>query len=172
MKKRTVMIFPEFNNINLIDDIRKKYDPLADLVLPHITLVFPFESDMDNGEIKSHLERYLKDVLPFKIKLGGYRKQQNNYGNFLFLNMVQGTAEIENIHKLLYKGKFRHFDTGEGYVPHMTVGKFSSLELLDKAFNDVNKQHTKYCTVVKKISVEEIGYNNESIIVLEHDLSL
>ncbi|MPQ44814.1 hypothetical protein [Clostridium tarantellae] len=32
-------------NINVITNIRKKYDPLADLVLPHITLVFPFESD-------------------------------------------------------------------------------------------------------------------------------
>ena len=43
---RTIMIFPEFENMEIIDNIRKKYDPLAELVRPHITLVFPFESQM------------------------------------------------------------------------------------------------------------------------------
>jgi len=46
MNMRTIMIFPEFENIDNINDIRKKYDPLADLVLPHITLVFPFDSEL------------------------------------------------------------------------------------------------------------------------------
>lgn len=27
---------------NCINNIRKNYDPLADLILPHITLAFPF----------------------------------------------------------------------------------------------------------------------------------
>ncbi|WP_313343152.1 hypothetical protein [Sedimentibacter sp.] len=48
MSIRTIMIFPEFENIDVINDIRKKYDPLADLVLPHITLVFPFDSELKN----------------------------------------------------------------------------------------------------------------------------
>lgn len=46
MITRTIMIFPEFENIDVINDIRNKYDPLADLVLPHITLVFPFDSEL------------------------------------------------------------------------------------------------------------------------------
>ena len=37
MNKRTIMIFPEFENINIINDIRRKYDSLVDLV-PHILL--------------------------------------------------------------------------------------------------------------------------------------
>lgn len=47
MSFRTIMIFPEFENIDVINDIRKKYDPLANLVLPHITLVFPFDSEFN-----------------------------------------------------------------------------------------------------------------------------
>ena len=46
MATRTIMIFPEFENIDIINDIRKKYDPLADLVFPHITLAFPFDSEL------------------------------------------------------------------------------------------------------------------------------
>lgn len=53
----------------------------------------------------------------------------------------------------------------------MTVGKVSSMELLDKAFDDVNKYNDKFSTVVKKISVEVIGEHEESIIVMEHELN-
>lgn len=52
----------------------------------------------------------------------------------------------------------------------MTVGKVSSLELLNKAFDNVNKHYNeKFSTVVKKISVEMIGDYQESIIVIEHE---
>ena len=51
MSLRTIMIFPEFENMDIIDRIRDKYDPLARLVRPHITLVFPFENEM------SHLQQ-------------------------------------------------------------------------------------------------------------------
>ena len=46
MSERTIMIFPKFSNMEIIDRIRRNYDPLADLVRPHITLVFPFHSDI------------------------------------------------------------------------------------------------------------------------------
>ena len=48
MSFRTVMIFPEFENMHVIDSVRDRFDPLAKLVRPHITIVFPFESDMSN----------------------------------------------------------------------------------------------------------------------------
>lgn len=49
------MIFPQFNNIEIINEIRHRYDPLANLLRPHITLVFPFESDMTNDEVEEKL---------------------------------------------------------------------------------------------------------------------
>ncbi|WP_051623493.1 hypothetical protein [Clostridium hydrogeniformans] len=59
MKKRTIMIFPQFKNVNIIDDIRKKYDPLANNVRPYITLVFTFESNLTSIELKEHLKKVL-----------------------------------------------------------------------------------------------------------------
>ena len=54
----------------------------------------------------------------------------------------------------------------------MTFGKVFSLELLNKAFDDVNKHYNeKFSTVVKKISVEMTGEHQESIIVIEHELN-
>ncbi len=46
MKERTIMIFPKFDNLDIINSIRDKYDPLAKLVPPHLTLVFPFKSEL------------------------------------------------------------------------------------------------------------------------------
>ncbi|CEK32658.1 2'-5' RNA ligase superfamily (plasmid) [[Clostridium] sordellii] len=40
MKNRCIMIFPKFNNIEIINKIRKQYDPLFEKVQPHITLIF------------------------------------------------------------------------------------------------------------------------------------
>lgn len=171
MNTRTIMIFPEFDNIDVINDIRKKYDPLADLVLPHITLVFPFESELTDEELNLYLKESLSGIHPFKVELGGFSKQEDRYGNYLFLNVVQGMDIIRNIHDMLYKDKLKKFDAGYDYVPHMTVGKVSSMELLDKAFDDVNNCNDKFSTVVKKISVEMIGEHEESIIVIEHKLN-
>ncbi|MDF2504076.1 hypothetical protein [Clostridium sp.] len=53
----------------------------------------------------------------------------------------------------------------------MTVGKVSSMELLDKAYDDVNKCNDKFSTVINKISVEMIGEHEESIIIIEHELN-
>lgn len=150
MNTRTIMIFPEFENIDIINDIRKKYDPLADLVLPHITLVFPFDSELTNEELNSYLKESLSGIHQFKIELKGFSKQEDIYGNYLFLNVVQGMDVIKNIHDMLYKGKLKQFDAGYDYVPHMTVGKVSSIELLNKAFDDVNKCSDKFRTVVKR----------------------
>lgn len=171
MRFRTIMIFPEFENIDVINDIRKKYDPLADLVLPHITLVFPFDSELTNEELNLHLKECLSDIQPFKMELEGFSKQINNYGNYLLLNVVQGIDEIKNIHDRLYKGRLKQFDAGYDYVPHMTVGNLSSIDLLNKAFDDVNKCNDIFSTVVKKISVEMIGDHEESIIIIEHELN-
>lgn len=170
MITRTIMIFPEFENIDVINDIRNKYDPLADLVLPHITLVFPFDSELTNEELNLYLKESLSAIQPFKVELKGFSKQENKYGNYLFLNVVQGMDVIKNIHDRLYNDKLKQFDAGYNYVPHMTVGKVSSMELLDKAFNEVNKYNDKFSTVVKKISVEMIGEHEESIIVIEYEL--
>lgn len=171
MSLRTIMIFPEFENIDVINDIRKKYDPLADLVLPHITLVFPFDSELTNEELNLHLKECLRDIQPFKVELEGFSKQVNSYGNSLFLNVVQGIDEIKNIHDRLYKDKLKQFDAGYDYVPHMTVGRVSSMELLDNAVDDVSAYNDKFSTVVKKISVEMIGDHEESIIIIEHELN-
>jgi hypothetical protein len=53
----------------------------------------------------------------------------------------------------------------------MTVGKLSSLPLLDEAYEDVINCSDKFSTMIEKISVEMIGAYDESIIIMEHKLT-
>lgn len=170
MSIRTIMIFPEFKNIHVINTIRKKYDPLAELVMPHITLVFPFESELTNEELSIYLKECLINIKPFVLELGGISKKEDKYGNYLFLNIKSGMDIIKNINNILYKGKLKLFKPEEQYIPHMTVGKLSSKELLNQAFEDISNYNERFDTIVKKISVEMIGENEESIIIIEQEL--
>lgn len=167
---RTIMIFPEFENMEIIDNIRKKYDPLAELVRPHITLVFPFESQMSNEELAKILDRRLQEINPFKLILAGISKQIDTFGNYLFLDVLQGAEELSRIHQILYDNEFKKFDIGLKYVPHMTIGNLLTAELLEEAFENIKMADAVFGTTVKKVSVEMIGEKEESIIIIEKEL--
>jgi len=77
MSLRTIMLFPEFDNAGIIDDIRAQYDPLSELVRPHITLGFPFDLQMPNEQLKVFLDNRLKDTQPFTIQLSQISKHIN-----------------------------------------------------------------------------------------------
>lgn len=170
MVLRTILIFPEFDNIEIIEQIRKKYDSLAQLIKPHITIVFHFESQMSNEELRQILQNRLKNIKPFEIELNGFSKQADQYGNYLFLNIVKGENEISTIHHLLYENELKEFDSGLPYTPHLTVGKLPSTQALENAFHEIEEINAVFRTKVEKIAVEMIGENEESIIQFVIDL--
>ncbi len=53
----------------------------------------------------------------------------------------------------------------------MTVGKLETPLILDEAYEEVKDIDTTFSCIVNKISVEMIGPDEESIIVIEYQLS-
>ncbi len=170
MCTRTIMIFPQFENMEVIDLIRKKYDSLVELVKPHITIVFPFESKMTNEEIAAILDNRLQEIGPFILKMQGISKVEDSFGNYLFLNVIEGGETIIKLHNLLYENEFSHWDLKLRYIPHMTIGKLEDAAKLQDAFEDTKCCTDVFTTTVNKISVEMIGEHEESIIVIEKEL--
>ena len=164
------MIFPEFDNMEIINQIREEYDPLAHLVRPHITVVFPFENQMSNNDIADILADRLNCIHPFELMLNGFSKHVDRFGNYLFLDVKEGNSEICTIHNILYDNEFHEYDLGLGYTPHMTVGKLPTVEALNIAYKKVQEINRDFKTVVNKVSVEMIGENEESIIIIEQKL--
>jgi 2'-5' RNA ligase len=174
MKKRTIMIFPQFENIHIIDGIREKYDPLADHVRPHITLVFPFESDLTSIELKEHLAKVLAGICPFRLTMDDIIKIDSFSGMYLFLTVNEGIEDIKKLSSKLYTGILEPYKpewlNERTFLPHITIGKFTSKDDLNKAFNDVSVIKESFITTVNKVSAEIIGENEDSVIDIEVNL--
>lgn len=164
------MIFTQFTNIEKINELRRKYDPAVDSVAPHITLVFPFESNIADLKIKRHIEKNIQGIKPFKVKLKGISAENKNY---LFLNVIEGKEELTELHNRFYSDileKFKpEFLTTTEFKPHLTVGKVDDNEKFIQAVKDTKNFDEVFETVVNKITVEIIGENQESIIEAEVD---
>ena len=162
--KRDILIFPQFTNIEKIENIRKQYDELYKILPPHITLAFPFESSMSNDELKNRLMQVLKSVEPFEIVMSGVslHKDENIKTNYIFLNVVSGVKEIKILHNEIYEKVLNQKMSFE-YIPHITLGTTEN-EQIEFELNN------KFKTIVTKVSVEEIGENEESKVLFEVDL--
>jgi 2'-5' RNA ligase len=175
IKRRTIMIFPEFKNTNIIDEIREKYDPLAKHVRPHVTLMFTFESSLTSIEIEEHLKKELEGTRCFTLTLQEIIKIDNPLGKYLFLGIKQGNEQIKEISKRLYTGILQSYKPNwlneDTFLPHMTIGAFTSKEDLDIAFKATESIKNTFTTIVEKISVEIIAENEDSIIETEINLN-
>ncbi|MCM1991871.1 2'-5' RNA ligase family protein [Oceanirhabdus seepicola] len=175
VKRRTIMIFPQFDNVNIIDEIREKYDPLANHVRPHITLVFTFESNLTSIELKEHLEKELIGISSFRLSMDNIIRMDNPLGMYLFLVLKEGIEDIKKLSSKLYTGILEPYKpewlNDKTFLPHMTLGNFTSRDDLDKAFKDVSDIKESFSTIVNKISVEIIDENEDSIIDVEVNLN-
>jgi len=173
MLKRCIMIFTKFENGQIIDKVREQHDPLAKHVRPHITLVFPFDSDIETTKLKEHLSSVLSEITPFEIILNGITPA-NNFGKYLFLNIQKGNDEIIELHKKLYTGILQNYFPewlkGKVFLPHMTVGNFNNEEYFKMAINETKNIVDSFKTTVNEISVEIIDENEDSIIELNMPL--
>ena len=154
--KRDILIFPKFDNIDIINKVRNKYDRLANLINPHITLVFPFKDEISNDELITKLSSLLKDYSPFKVTFKGVSLSDDNY---ILLNCIEGNKEILKLHDAIYEKVLpNHYKKSIPYIPHITLGQADNL----KDFSDFNYE---FSTIIDEISLELIGENEDSIII-------
>ena len=57
---RTILLFLHNMSIDKIESTREKHDPLFRLIPPHITIVFPFKSNISNDELKISYFEFIK----------------------------------------------------------------------------------------------------------------
>jgi 2'-5' RNA ligase len=159
------MIFPNFENIDIIDKIRDKYDPLCNYVRPHITLVFPFESDISSSDLASHIKTALVNCKPFNLTMQGFAASVEPWSNYLFLNVTHGLENLFQLSKKLYTGileKFKSDIYAKSYCPHLTVGNLNKQEDYEAILKDLEKEKSKFVACVNCVSVEIIGGDETS----------
>lgn len=167
--KRAIILFPSFYNINTIRSIREKYDSHANCIAPHITIVFPFESDISMDELKRHFNEVLKGAKKFSVKLKDFTGDYRD--GYLFLNVKKGNDPIIELHDKLYTGILERFLYRKvTYCPHLTVGRLIEQIEFDKAVDELSCCGESFETVIDKIVVENIDVIENSIIEFSFDL--
>lgn len=164
--KRDILIIPKFKNIDKIQKIRKKYDELCDIIMPHITLAFPFNNNISNKELKEKLEDIAKNIEPFRIKCRGIKLTKDERINkyYIFLNIIEGKEIINKIHFKIYENILKDIDIKKyTYEPHITLGNTNNS-------NEKIELNEEFESIVDNIIVELIGENEESIIQFKVNL--
>jgi predicted nucleic acid-binding Zn-ribbon protein len=95
-KKRAIVIFPQLgSDINLIQDIRDQYDPLAHKIAPYITLVFPFESEISSNELRQHLSNSLYEFKSFNLTIYKFETKVDKITTEIILDDLSSKVEFE-----------------------------------------------------------------------------
>ena len=161
--KRDILIIPKFDNVTKIQSIRKQYDELFDIIAPHITLAFPFKSDISNEQLKKQLIDISSSIKPFRITCKGItlRKDERINTYYIFLNIIEGKDIINEIHYKIYENILNDIDIKiYNYESHITLGNTNNP-------NEKIELNEEFAAIVNSIVVEQIGENEESIVEFE-----
>lgn len=169
MVKRFIAVVPSLTGAETLTALRQQYDPVANIVPPHVTLVFPFESDLTASDVRAHVEDSVQGVISFPIRLSGVTGSE---GEYLFLNVKRGRDALTKLHDRLYSGRLSsYWSARHTYVPHLTVGRLSSPEDFHDALNVVTKAGLTFEMLVSAVSVYRIEsagpVNLESTVTLD-----
>ena len=155
--KRSILIMVNFSNINKIKEIQKKYYDIADKIEPHITVVFPFNSEISDEELYNKLSEVLSKYRPFKIVCHGVSTPAQE-SHYKFLNIIENKDIIKNISDDIYRKiipEHLQYRDKYNYNPHISLAN----KPLD---NEIELEDT-FEMVVDSFYVERIGDNDESI---------
>jgi len=155
MTRRAIVVFPKFEELHLIQQLRMQYDPLAHDIQPHITLVFPFESNISPEHLRAHIRQAVQGIGSFPVQLHGITGSE---GEYLFLNVKRGSDPLIDLHDRLYSGPLaEHLSVEHTFIPHITVGRIRDRKAFLRALVEVQKLRTVFRTSVEEVAVCGVG---------------
>ena len=135
--------YPELEpgGFEMIQSIRRKYDPHLTLLDPHVTLVFDVES-IDLDTLVAHLQPIISatPAISFVMRCVSVVKSVNDDIWFLLMVPDEGYSEIIRLHDDLYRDILReHLRLDIPFIPHITVGIFDDGESCKAAADKINR---------------------------------
>ena len=154
MTTRAIVIFPAFRNMAVIHRLRKQFDPLAGRIPPHITLVFPFESNMSKDALRAEVVHCVAESAPFRMVLSGIT---GHAGEYLFLNLREGSDRIVLLDDRLYAGALAPFlHKTVPFQPHLTVGRLPDAASFAQALSEVESMYDEFACIVESVVIERV----------------
>jgi 2'-5' RNA ligase len=129
----TIIAMLPHNLVTALEPHRQKFDPQANIIPPHITMVAPFEFSGPLTGLYDHIDRIGETHAPIKVALVGWDADTQT-GYHLHLPLVTGRLEFIALRQHLLTGPLHHLAaTSADYWPHITLGRFSKESDLNHA---------------------------------------
>lgn len=122
---------------------------------PHLTLVFPVE-EVEESAAVSHLHAVASDTPPFQAAFRAVLPVKDDFSSDTFLYLVpdEGLSGIVRLHDRLYSGPLADaLRLDISYVPHVTLGRFSSARIAKALADDLNAQDPALTTRVETVEL-------------------
>jgi 2'-5' RNA ligase len=142
------VIWPDAETQKSVNEIRKRYDPHFGLIAPHITIIFPADTEIALEEVVTRLQNAVEGFRPFQVRLDRVSSLNllapawpagtsallayPNARNAIFLLSGEGSREILQLKERLAAGI--GLDTPlVQYPPYLTLGQTLSQETYEAA---------------------------------------
>ncbi len=144
--------FPAFRGIERIEAFRARHDPMGTRIPAHVSLVFPFETNLTLLQLETHVRRVAAKWPPVPVTFRAIRLHANE---FVFLMASRGTDSIAALHDKLYTRSLRpHLRPEFAYEPHITIARQLDPARLDAAFDEAKDEFsTEHAGVMREIDL-------------------
>jgi 2'-5' RNA ligase len=151
MIRRAVVAVPRGKAMAQIEAIRLRYDPLATQLPAHVTLVFPFHSDIVDSALRSHVEHAVAPASPFALRLECIVSLDDHH---LAATITTGSDSIVGLHDRLYTGPLAtHRSRVHRFAPHITVGRFGERPAVETALGELPSTDLRIDTTITAVTI-------------------
>jgi 2'-5' RNA ligase len=159
MQQRALVVFPQANEFDVVERMRRRYDPQARLIAAHVTIVFPFDDDLSDAELRKLVMEATTGLAPFTVRFSGI----SAVDDYIFLEPTQGLDRLVALNNRLYTGPLlRHRSRTQAYRPHVTLARIpdattrdEAVDLMRGAITDFDAEVTAVC--VFRLTAPEQG---------------
>ena len=148
------------NLLIAVDAYRRKYDPLAKVIPPHISLVDPFQYTQPIETLYDHLKEVGEFHAPIKVFLAGWDSYEGKDFQ-IHLPMTAGRSELMNLHYDLLAGPLNYLAAKiQDYWPRVVFGRFSEKSEFEAAKQSLEGFAPKFVVRMKHLELlhrDEMG---------------
>src|SRR3954464_15406688 len=95
-----ILLFPDLTNGDQIDRFRARFDPLAQKIAPHVTLVFPFASaSLEGDALAGYVAERIQGIGTFEVEASLPAVVE---GGYVYLRINAGAGDLRRMHDTLY----------------------------------------------------------------------
>ena len=119
-------------------DSSPKHDPMAGRIRAHLSLVFPFATQLTALQVETHVRRVAAKWPPIPVTFRAVRLHANEC---VFLMAARGAASIVALHDRLYTRSLQpHLRREFAYEPHITLARYADPRALDAACDEAREE--------------------------------